>query len=191
MAVAAIKKYGGYALGGLAVALWLVALFLLAKTAQNSEQFGRLHPWILLINAAGVVVLLVLLAAKVRSWCATTAGHVIGSRLKARMVSIFGVLAIAADPDRLLLRHPVPQPRHRQLVQRRDRSRASNEALLLSRSVLDLTRREHLAAPRPWRDELISTQRSAPDRRSTSTSAGQIGALELTCCGSSGPHRSP
>ena len=31
-------------LGGL---LWLAAILFMAQTAQNSEQFSRLHPWIL------------------------------------------------------------------------------------------------------------------------------------------------
>ena len=47
--------------GGL---LWLAAILFMAQTAQNSEQFSRLHPWILMINAAGLVVLLVLLGGK-------------------------------------------------------------------------------------------------------------------------------
>ena len=75
------------------MALWLVALFLLAKTAQNSAQFGRLHPWILMINAVGswcCSCCCAKLAQLVRDW----RGHVIGSRLKLRMVWIFGVLAI-------------------------------------------------------------------------------------------------
>nr|HQH63789.1 CrcB family protein [Clostridiales bacterium] len=43
------------------IALWVAigaaALILLAKTAQNSAQFGRLQPWILLLNIAGAFVL--------------------------------------------------------------------------------------------------------------------------------------
>src|SRR5262245_40010118 len=94
MALAAIRKYGGYALIALGAGLWLAALLLLAKTAQNSAQFGRLHPWILLINAIGVVVLLVLLAAKLAQLMRDYRRHVIGSRLKARTVGIFGALVI-------------------------------------------------------------------------------------------------
>ncbi|NIL94229.1 MAG: hypothetical protein GTO71_07250, partial [Woeseiaceae bacterium] len=39
------------------VGLVLIALFLLSRTAQNSDDFNRLHNVILLINIAGVVVL--------------------------------------------------------------------------------------------------------------------------------------
>jgi nitrogen fixation/metabolism regulation signal transduction histidine kinase len=95
MALAAIRRYGGYALIALGVLLWLAALLLLTQTAQNSEQFGRLHPWILLINAIGVVVLLVMLAAKLAQLVGDYRRHIIGSRLKARTVGIFGALVIA------------------------------------------------------------------------------------------------
>jgi len=63
-AAALIKKHGGAVLGGIGVALWLVALYLLASAAQNSAQFDRWLPWILLINISGLLTLLVLLAAK-------------------------------------------------------------------------------------------------------------------------------
>ena len=65
----------------------------MAQTAQNSEQFSRLQPWILRINIAGLVVLVGLLARKLTQLVRDFRGHVIGSRLKARMVWIFGVLA--------------------------------------------------------------------------------------------------
>ena len=48
-------------LGGL---LWLAAILFMAQTAQHSEQFSRLHPWILMINIAGLVVLVGLLFTK-------------------------------------------------------------------------------------------------------------------------------
>ena len=76
--------------GGL---LWLAAILFMAQTAQNSEQFSRLHPWILMINIAGLAVLVGLLATKLAQLIRDWRGHVIGSRLKARMVWIFGVLA--------------------------------------------------------------------------------------------------
>ena len=51
-----------------AIALWsligLAALLLLAKSAQNSSEFGRLQPWIVLLNVIGVFVLIVLLARR-------------------------------------------------------------------------------------------------------------------------------
>ena len=48
-------------LAATAVGLALVALFLLSRTAQNSEDFNRLHILILSINVIGVLVLFILL----------------------------------------------------------------------------------------------------------------------------------
>jgi len=76
--------------GGL---LWLSAILFMARTAQHAEPFSQLHPWILMINVAGLVVLLALLATKLTQLVRDWRGHVIGSRLKARMVWTFGVLA--------------------------------------------------------------------------------------------------
>ena len=50
---AMIRKYGATVLGTIGVALWLVALYLLASAAQNSAEFDRWLPWILLINIPG------------------------------------------------------------------------------------------------------------------------------------------
>ena len=38
---------------GSGVVVWVVALALLAVTTRDSQDFGRLQPWILVINAAG------------------------------------------------------------------------------------------------------------------------------------------
>ncbi|HTB27423.1 MAG TPA: HAMP domain-containing protein, partial [Steroidobacteraceae bacterium] len=90
-----IKKHGGAVLGGIGVALWLVALYLLASAAQNSAQFDRWLPWILLINISGLLTLLVLLAAKLYQLVKDFRRHVPGSRLKGRTVAIFSALAVA------------------------------------------------------------------------------------------------
>ena len=93
-APALIKKHGGAVLGGIGVALWLVALYLLASAAQNSAQFDRWLPWILLINISGLLTLLVLLAAKLYQLVKDFRRHVPGSRLKGRTVAIFSALAV-------------------------------------------------------------------------------------------------
>jgi nitrogen fixation/metabolism regulation signal transduction histidine kinase len=94
-AAALIKKHGGAVLGGIGVALWLVALYLLASAAQNSAQFDRWLPWILLINISGLLTLLVLLAAKLYQLVKDFRRNVPGSRLKGRTVAIFSALAVA------------------------------------------------------------------------------------------------
>jgi nitrogen fixation/metabolism regulation signal transduction histidine kinase len=94
-ATAIIRKYGATVLGCIGVALWLVALYLLASAAQNSAAFDRWLPWILLINISGLLTLFVLLAAKLTNLVRDYRRHVPGSRLKGRTVMIFSALAVA------------------------------------------------------------------------------------------------
>jgi nitrogen fixation/metabolism regulation signal transduction histidine kinase len=94
-AAALIRKYGSSVLGCIGVALWLVALYLLASAAQNLAGFERWMPWILLINISGLLTLLVLLAGKLTRLVRDYRRHVPGSRLKGRTVAIFSALAVA------------------------------------------------------------------------------------------------
>ncbi|HTV98549.1 MAG TPA: ATP-binding protein [Steroidobacteraceae bacterium] len=94
-AAALVRKYGSTVLGTLGVLLWLAALYLLGSAAQNSQQFDRWLPWILLINISGLLTLLVLLAAKLYQLVKDYRRHVPGSRLKGRTVAIFSMLAMA------------------------------------------------------------------------------------------------
>jgi nitrogen fixation/metabolism regulation signal transduction histidine kinase len=86
--------------GAWSLALWGlvglgVLLLLLAKSVQNSSEFGRLQPWILLLNIAGVLTLTVLLVRKLWQLVRDYRNHVPGSRLTARTVIIFGALVVA------------------------------------------------------------------------------------------------
>src|ERR1700692_1885078 len=92
---AGIHKYGATVLGWIGVALWLAALYLLASAAQNSAEFDKWLPWILLINISGLLTLFVLLAAKLSHLVRDYRRHVPGSRLKGRTVAIFSALAVA------------------------------------------------------------------------------------------------
>ncbi|MDP9011209.1 MAG: ATP-binding protein [Pseudomonadota bacterium] len=89
------RKYGSSVLGTIGVALWLVALYLLGSAAQNSAEFDKWLPWILLINICGLITLFVLLAAKLTRLVGDYRKHVPGSRLKGRTVAIFSALAVA------------------------------------------------------------------------------------------------
>jgi len=91
---ALIRKYGSTVLAGSGIALWLVALYLLASAARNSATFDRWLPWILLINIAGLLTLLVLLAGKLLRLAREYRRNAPGSRLKARTVAIFSALAV-------------------------------------------------------------------------------------------------
>src|SRR4029077_13078324 len=81
------------------VLLWsaisLGAFLLLAKSVQNSAEFGRMQLWILLVDICGVVALSVLLARQLWRLVGGYRAHVPGSRLTARSVGIFGALVIA------------------------------------------------------------------------------------------------
>jgi nitrogen fixation/metabolism regulation signal transduction histidine kinase len=92
---AVIRKYGSTVLGLIGVALWLVALYLLASAAQNSAGFEKGMPWILLVNIAGLIILFILLAGKLTRLVQDYRRHVPGSRLKGRTVAIFSALAVA------------------------------------------------------------------------------------------------
>jgi nitrogen fixation/metabolism regulation signal transduction histidine kinase len=94
-AAALIRKYGSTVLGTVGVALWLVALYLLGSAAQNSAEFDKWLPWILLINILGLLTLFVLLATKLTRLVRDYRRHVPGSRLKGRTVAIFSALAVA------------------------------------------------------------------------------------------------
>jgi len=139
-------------LGGL---LWLAAILFMAQTAQHSAQFSRLHPWILMINVAGLAVLVGLLATKLAQLVRDWRGHVIGSRLKARMVWIFGVLATLPI---LLVYFFAVQFLNRGIdswfnVEMRQ---SLDNALVLSRSALETRMREHLASTEIVADELAA-----------------------------------
>jgi nitrogen fixation/metabolism regulation signal transduction histidine kinase len=76
------------------VGLVLVALFLLSRTAQNSDDFDRLHNVILAINIAGVLVLFIFLVGNLARLLREYRTHVPGAKLKARMVGMFVGLAV-------------------------------------------------------------------------------------------------
>src|SRR5215469_2811984 len=79
--------------------LWLAigagAVLLLLKSVQNSAEFGRLQPAVLLLNVIGVIALVTLLARKLWQLFREYRDHVPGSRLIARTVMIFGALVVA------------------------------------------------------------------------------------------------
>jgi PAS domain S-box-containing protein len=71
------------------------ALLLLERSAENSADFSRSQPWILLGNVFAVVVLATMLARKLWQLYRDFRDHVPGSRLTVRTVSMFGGLVVA------------------------------------------------------------------------------------------------
>jgi nitrogen fixation/metabolism regulation signal transduction histidine kinase len=183
MEAAALKRAASAVVIGAGGLLWLAAILFMAQTAQNSDQFSRLHPWILGINIAGLVLLLGLLATKLTQLIRDWRGHVIGSRLKARMVWIFGVLATLPI---LLVYFFAVQFLNRGIdswfnVEIR---KSLDDALVLSRSALEVRMREHLADTQLIADEIGLAGASMPGL--LESMRRQVGAIELTVATESG-----
>src|SRR5438045_5140401 len=135
------KAWGIPALVVLWGAVGVGALLLLAKSVQNSSAFDRLQPWILLLNITGVFALTVLLARKLWQLVSDYRDHVPGSRLTARTVSIFGALVVAPLLIVYLfsldfLNHGIDSWFRVEVKQ------GLNQAMVLSRSALDVRMRE-------------------------------------------------
>src|SRR5210317_1454003 len=94
MVARALKRSSYTILAATGVGLALVALFLLSRTAQNSDDFDRLHNVILAINMAGVLVLFVFLVGNLARLLREYRTHVPGAKLKARIVGMFVGLAV-------------------------------------------------------------------------------------------------
>jgi nitrogen fixation/metabolism regulation signal transduction histidine kinase len=123
-------------------AIGLGAFLLLAKSVQNSAEFGRLQLWILLVDAFGVIGMSVLLARKLWRLVRDYRAHVPGSRLTARTVGIFGALVIAP----LLIVYVSSLEFINQGIDswfKVEVKQGLNDALGLSRAALDLRMREY------------------------------------------------
>ena len=129
------------ALAGTSLALF--SLYLLSRTAQNSDDFDRLHISILSINIVGVLVLLVLMIGNLARLLREFRTNVPGSRLKARIVGMFVALAVL---PLLVLFYFSYQFINRGIdtwfdVQVEE---GLDNALRLSQAVLEIQKREHL-----------------------------------------------
>jgi nitrogen fixation/metabolism regulation signal transduction histidine kinase len=178
-----LKRAASAVAMGVSGLLWLAAILFMAQTAQHSEQFSRLHPWILAINVAGLAVLVGLLATKLAQLIRDWRGHVIGSRLKARMVWIFGVLATLPI---LLVYFFAVQFLNKGIdswfnVEIR---RSLDDALVLSRSALEVRMREHLADSQRVAEQIAERGESSPSE--LESFRRQVGALELTIATATG-----
>ncbi len=136
--------------------LWVAALLMMAQTVQQSAHFTDLHPFIVGVNAAGLIVLLILIGGRlvqlVRDW----RKRVVGSRLEARMVWMSATLAmlpllLVFYFSLVFLNKGIDSWFHVEI-------RAGLEdALTLSRAALDLRMREHLDRTREMADSLAAS----------------------------------
>jgi len=129
------------------VVLWGSTLLLMAQTAQNSAQFSRLHEAMLLINGAGVLLLLALIGGNLARLIRDYRKLVPGSRLRARMVTMFAALAVL--PVLIVFYYAV------QFLNRGIDSwfnveveQGLEQALELSRTALELRKREYMERTR-------------------------------------------
>src|SRR4051812_27938826 len=82
----ALRRWGLRALILLACGAGVWALLLLLQVTENSADFNRRQPWILLLNTCALVALGVLLTRKLWQLYRDFKNHVPGSRLTARTV---------------------------------------------------------------------------------------------------------
>jgi nitrogen fixation/metabolism regulation signal transduction histidine kinase len=168
------------AVAGLCLALF--ALFLLSRTAQNSDDFDRLHNVILSINIAGVVLLFILTVGNLARLLREYRTHVPGSRLKARMVAMFVGLAVL--PLLLVFYFSI------QFINRGidtwfdvEVEAGLDNALKLSRAVLEMQMRQHLYATQ----QIAQRLGSVSERQmifELSMMRRESGASEITIYGS-------
>ncbi len=130
-------------LGATGVGLALTALFLLSRTAQNSEDFDRLHTLLLLINVAGVLVLFAFLIGNLARLWRDYRNHVPGSKLKARMVGMSVTLAVV---PLLVVFYFSTQFINRGIDTwfNVEIEKGLDDALALSRAALEMQMRDHL-----------------------------------------------
>ncbi|HEU4655617.1 MAG TPA: ATP-binding protein [Steroidobacteraceae bacterium] len=123
--------------------LWVAALLIMSQTVQQSGHFSDLHPIILAVNVAGLIVLLILIAGRLAQLVRDWRKRVVGSRLEARMVWMSATLAMA--PLLLVfyfsvvfLNRGIDSWFHVEIRQ------GLEDALTLSRAALDLRMRDYL-----------------------------------------------
>jgi nitrogen fixation/metabolism regulation signal transduction histidine kinase len=161
--------------------LWGSSLYLLAETTQNWAQFSRTHEAMLIINAVGVLVLLVLIGGNLLRLLHDYRQRVPGSLLKTRMVTMFSALAVI--PVLVVFYFAV------QFLNRGIESwfnvevdQGLSQALELSRTALELRKREYMARTHAmsgylsgWPDSQLAEELSLLRREND--------ALEITLAG--------
>lgn len=167
--------------GAAGLALALIALFLLSRTAQNSADFDRLHIAILLVNVAGVVVLFTLMIGNLAKLFRDYRNNVPGSKLKARVVAMF--IGLAVLPLLVVFYFSM------QFINRgidtwfnAEVDAGLDDALVLSRAALRMQMRDHLSTTMRIADRLrdVSPRKLISE---LSMLRGESGASEISVFG--------
>ena len=155
MVPAAIKRTLVSILVLIGSGLWVAALLIMAQTVQQSAHFSDLHPFIVGVNVAGLLVLLMLIGGRlvqlVRDW----RKRVVGSRLEARMVWMSATLAMVPLLlvfyfSVMFLNRGIDSWFHVEIRQ------GLEDALTLSRAALDLRMREYMQRTRTIAGDLAT-----------------------------------
>ncbi|MGI9229514.1 MAG: ATP-binding protein [Gammaproteobacteria bacterium] len=81
-------------IGILLFCFMLLSLLLLSDSLQNSELFGEYYLGLLIFNAVGLLILIVLIGINFRSLLAQLKNRIAGARMTVRMVSMFALLSV-------------------------------------------------------------------------------------------------
>ncbi|HTP40565.1 MAG TPA: ATP-binding protein [Steroidobacteraceae bacterium] len=160
MDLGALKRWAIWALYALGVAAAAAALLLLARSVEDSAEFSRWQLWILLANLLAVLALGVLLVRKIWQLYSNYRQHVPGSRLTVRTVAIFGSLVIVP----LLVVYLFALEFLNNGIDswfRVEIKQGLNDALVLSRSALELRLREQSQRTARFAREIAADSRSS------------------------------
>ncbi len=136
--------------------LWVAALLMMAQTVQQSAHFSDLHPFIVGVNAAGLIVLLILIGGRLTQLIRDWRKRVVGSRLEARMVWMSATLAmlpllLVFYFSLVFLNRGIDSWFHVEIRE------GLEDALTLSRAALDLRTREYLDRTRDMAESLSAS----------------------------------
>ncbi len=89
-----MKRYAMPLVIAAGMLVMLASLITLAKSTSNSATFESMHLWLVLLNVATAVVLAAVIGFNLVRLIVQYRRNVTGSRLTARLVTMFGLMAI-------------------------------------------------------------------------------------------------
>jgi nitrogen fixation/metabolism regulation signal transduction histidine kinase len=183
MATGPIKRIGFGLLPMLLLfAVLLASLALMSDATHNSERFGELYSWLLLINAMGLVVLGALVVTNIIWLISQQRKKAVGAKLTTRLVITFVVLSVV--PVSIVYYFSL-QFLHRGIDSWFDVriEQALEDALDLSRTALDVRLRDVLRVTESVADEIAESPATTLSLNLYDLRV-RSGAAELTLLGS-------
>ncbi|UCC14084.1 MAG: HAMP domain-containing protein [Gammaproteobacteria bacterium] len=177
-----MKRVVAIGLGVLGFGFWFGSMLLLGRATEGADEFGRLYGSLFLLNAIGVITLIVLIAVNLVRLVRDYRSRMPGSRLKSRMVATFVILSVV--PLVIVFYFSV------QFLNRGidswfsvDVEKGLSDALNLSRATLEIQMRDYLSATeemairlQEWNPAELAGELARLQRQS--------GAVEITVIGS-------